>query len=57
MALSSHIEELQKKHQQLATAVEAEQRKPAPDSLMLAQMKKQKLHLKQEIERLGAPLH
>ena len=57
MALSSHIEELQRKHRTLSDAVEHEQRKPAPDSLIIAQMKKQKLMLKEEIERLGATIH
>lgn len=54
MSLSSHLQELKKKHQSLSEAVEAAQRKPAVDDLEIARMKKQKLHLKEEITRLSA---
>ncbi len=53
MSLSSHLQELRKKHQNLSEAVEAAQRSPAADALHIAQMKKQKLYLKEEIERLS----
>ena len=54
MSLSSHVQELRKKHQHLSDAVEAAQRSPAVDDLEVARMKKQKLHLKEEITRLSA---
>ncbi|MEL6167056.1 MAG: DUF465 domain-containing protein [Pseudomonadota bacterium] len=54
MTLSSHIQELQKKHQSLSVAVETVQRNPAADPLEVTAMKKQKLKLKEEIERLKA---
>ncbi|WP_368185010.1 YdcH family protein [Aestuariibius sp. HNIBRBA575] len=54
MALTSHIEELRKKHQNLSTAVEAAQRSAGSDDLEIAKMKKQKLQLKEEISRLVA---
>lgn len=53
MALSSHVEELRKKHQNLSDAVETAQRNPAADDLELAEMKKKKLQLKEEIGRLS----
>jgi hypothetical protein len=53
MTLSSHLTELRRKHQHLSDEVEREQRSPATDDLMLAQMKKQKLRLKEEISRLS----
>lgn len=53
MSLTGHIQELKKKHQSLAVQVEEEQRRPGSSDLEIAQMKKQKLHLKQEIERLS----
>ena len=53
MSLTSHIEELKKKHQHLSEAVENAQRLPAYDALDLTKMKKEKLILKQEIERLS----
>ncbi len=54
MSVKSHVEELKKKHQHLSDAVEAAQRSPAVDDLQIAQMKKQKLHIKEEITRLSA---
>ncbi len=53
MSMSSHLQELQKKHQHLSEAVEAAQRSPSTDDLVVADMKKQKLKLKEEISRLS----
>ena len=53
MALTSHIEELRKKHQHLDAKVEEAQRSPGTDQLHIAALKKQKLHLKEQIERLS----
>jgi len=53
MSLSSHLQELKKKHQSLNDNVEALQRSPASDDLELAQLKKQKLMLKEQISRLS----
>lgn len=52
MSLSSHLDELRKKHAALEEQVEVAQRAPGTDDLAIAQMKKQKLHLKEEIARL-----
>lgn len=54
MTLSSHLVELKKKHQNLSEAVEVAQRSPATDALEIARLKKQKLHIKEEITRLSA---
>ena len=54
MSVMSHIEELKKKHQSLSDAVEAAQRSPGTSDLEIARMKKQKLHIKEEITRLTA---
>lgn len=54
MSLSSHLVELKKKHQSLSDAVEAAQRSPGTDDLEIAKLKKEKLHLKEEISRLSA---
>lgn len=51
MGLSSHIDELRKKHQQLSTMIEEEQRSPGADDLAISQLKRKKLRLKEEIER------
>lgn len=53
MSLSSHLQELKKKHQTLSDAVDAAQRSPGIDDLEIRALKKQKLHLKEEIERLS----
>ncbi|WP_424932449.1 YdcH family protein [Amaricoccus macauensis] len=54
MSMSSHLSELRKKHQTLSEVIETEQRRPASDDLDIKQLKLQKLHLKEEIERLSA---
>ena len=53
MSLSSHLQELRRKHQTLSEAVELAQRSPGSDDLHIAEMKKQKLRLKEEIGRLS----
>lgn len=53
MSVTSHLEELKKKHQHLSDAVEQAQRSPGVDDLEIARMKKQKLHLKEEMTRLS----
>ena len=53
MSLSSHVQELKKKHQSLSNQVEAAQRAPGSNDLEIAELKKQKLRLKEEITRLS----
>lgn len=53
MSLSSHLQELKKKHQNLSDSVEGLQRSPGTSDLEIAALKKQKLALKQEIEKLS----
>ena len=52
MSLTSHLNERKKKHDQLSEAVELAQRSPATDDLEIAQMKKKKLQLKEESNRI-----
>ncbi|WP_375280046.1 YdcH family protein [Pseudooctadecabacter sp.] len=54
MSLTSHLQELKKKHESLSNAVEVAQRSPGVDDLEISRLKKQKLHLKEEITRLSA---
>lgn len=51
MSVSSHLQELKRKHQTLSDAVEDAQRSLSTDGLQVAELKKQKLRLKEEIER------
>jgi hypothetical protein len=52
MTVASHIAELKKKHETLTEMVEKEQRSPGSDDLKIAEWKKQKLKIKEEISRL-----
>lgn len=52
MSLSSHLQELRKKHENLSVQVEEAQRSVATDSHRITELKKQKLRLKEEIVRL-----
>ncbi|MDF0601027.1 YdcH family protein [Psychromarinibacter sp. C21-152] len=54
MSLSSHLEELRKKHASLSERVEAAQQHPGSDDLEITELKKQKLRLKEEISRLSS---
>ena len=54
MSLTSHLEELKRKHEKLSDAVEVAQRSPGVDDLEVSRLKKEKLHLKEEITRLSA---
>ncbi len=53
MSLNAHLQELKKKHQTLSDAVEAAQRSPGTDDLEISRMKKEKLHLKEQITKLS----
>ncbi len=53
MSMSSHIQELRKKHQSLSDRVEQAQRSPGISDIDISQLKKEKLRLKEQIERLS----
>jgi len=53
MNLDAHLNELRKKHEALSEKVEKAQANPATDDLDIVAMKKEKLRLKEEIERLS----
>ena len=53
MTIASHLVELRRKHDTLSEMVEQAQRSPASDALKIAELKKQKLRLKEEISRLS----
>ncbi|MDP7152326.1 MAG: DUF465 domain-containing protein [Paracoccaceae bacterium] len=52
MSLGSHLDELKKKHETLSEKVEVVQRAPGTSDAEITELKKQKLRLKEEIERL-----
>ena len=52
MALDAHLVELSEKHRSLDRKIEEELARPTADDLKIAELKRQKLRLKDEIERL-----
>lgn len=52
MTLQSHLAELERRHHALEVELEKEMVHPGSDDLRLCALKKQKLRLKDEIERL-----
>lgn len=56
MALDAHVEELSGKHRTLDKLIQEEIAKPASDDLRIAELKRQKLLLKDRMERLRSRL-
>ena len=52
MAVDAHLVELSEKHRALDRKIEQEQARPMADPFKIAEWKRQKLRLKDEIERL-----
>ncbi|RVT93652.1 YdcH family protein [Sphingomonas crocodyli] len=50
--LTSHSSALQAKHAGIEARIAAENRRPSPDDILIAQLKKQKLRIKEAIARL-----
>ncbi len=54
MSMQSHLSELERRHQALEKEIQSEKIHPATSELKLAELKRKKLLLKDEIERLRA---
>jgi hypothetical protein len=52
MSIDSHLSELVRRHQAIEEAILAEINHPASDDVKVHELKRKKLHLKDEIERL-----
>jgi hypothetical protein len=52
MSLQGHVTELSRRHKSLEKQIEAEKSYPARDALKLLELKRKKLQLKDEMERL-----
>ena len=52
MAIEARIRELGVRHQSLDRAIHEETSRPAVDEIRLKELKRQKLHLKEEMETL-----
>lgn len=53
MSVDAHLNELRKKHEALSAKVEQMQQSPSTDDLDIVALKKEKLRIKEEIERLS----
>jgi hypothetical protein len=54
MSLSSHLSELRRKHAVLQDKIEIEARSPGSDDLDVKALKREKLRLKEEINKLSS---
>ena len=59
MTIQANLSELEKRHQKLEDEIAEAMAHPATDGLKIAELKRQKLHVKDEIARLrsGASVH
>lgn len=53
MAIESHLAELEKRHQALEQEISEALSHPSADALQIAELKRRKLHVKDEIARLN----
>lgn len=57
MSEQAHLSELQRKHRNLDDKISVELGHPSVSDLRIADLKRQKLRLKEEIERVQATAH
>ena len=55
MSTMEHVESLRSKHARLEQLIDEELHRPLPDQVALSRLKKEKLRLKEDIERLRLP--
>ena len=52
MTATPHLDQIERKYQSLKDRIEEARQHPSVDNLELTELKRQKLHLKDELERL-----
>ena len=57
MSLESRLESLKARHATLERSIAEEDLRPKPDSTTLGRLKREKLRLKEEMERMRAPVN
>ena len=57
MAMEGHFQELNEKHKKLEELIETEMAHPDWDEIRVAALKKEKLRIKDELERLRSSVH
>jgi hypothetical protein len=55
MSLEDRVQTLQEKKEDLERILEEEEKRPLPDNIVIHDLKRQKLAIKDEIERLNHP--
>ena len=55
--MQGHIQELNEKHQELEDLIETEMANPDWDEVRVAALKKEKLRIKDELEKLRSSVH
>lgn len=53
MAAEAHLLELKNKHSKIDHEIKREMKSPLPDTLRISQLKRQKLHLKDQIRSVN----
>ena len=56
MMNSNHMEGMKQKHAMLEMEIQKEMARPEPDNMKVAEMKKQKLKLKEDMDKMMAKL-
>lgn len=54
MNIDGHLEALKRKHFALEEEIDTVVKRPMPDQSLLSRLKREKLKLKEEIERIGS---
>ena len=54
MSVQDHVDALKAKHAHLESQITEENMRPLPDDLLIIRLKKEKLRIKEEIERIHA---
>ena len=57
MSLSSHLDQLKARHSALKLKIKEEETRPSANHLEIVAMKREKLHVKEEIEKLTRQVH
>ena len=57
MTLHARLDALQQRHASLENRISDEDQRPQPDSDALSRLKIEKLHVKEEMERIRSGLH
>ena len=57
MSLASHVESLKRKHAKLEDEIAESERHPGTDHVQIAALKREKLRVKDEIEKHAGSLH